>query len=189
MRIAVLASGNGSNLQALIDQAHGHDGIEIVRVAGDNPDARALARASDAQIPTAVFELCDFPDRATRDAAIAELLRADAVELVVLAGYMAILTPPFIAAFAGRIINVHPSLLPKHPGLGAIEQALAAGDPRTGVTVHHVDEGVDSGPVIAQEELAIEPGESLEHLTERIHRIEHRLLPAVVARIAAGGNG
>lgn len=186
MRVAVLASGNGSNLQALIDRVHRRDGVEIVRVVSDRPGVRALTRAAEAGIPTAVFELGDFADRAARDAAIAGRLEGDSVDLVVLAGYMAILSPDFIAAHRGRIINVHPSLLPKHPGLAAIDQALAAGERETGVTVHHVDEGVDTGPVIAQESLTIEAGETLESLTERIHEVEHQLLPSVVADFAAG---
>jgi phosphoribosylglycinamide formyltransferase-1 len=187
MRIAVLASGTGSNLQALIDQVHGQDGIEIVRVVSDKPGARALERAAAAGIPTTVLPLSDFADRAARDATIAAQLSADAVDLVVLAGYMAILSPDFIEAFAGRIINVHPSLLPAFPGLDAIGQAIAAGATETGVTVHHVDEGIDTGPAIAQESLAILPGETAEALARRIHEIEHRLLPAVVLNLSSQG--
>ncbi len=183
-RVAVLASGNGSNLQALLDTVHGQHGVEIVRVVSDKPSAHALQRAADFQIPTEVFELKDFDHRAARDDAMAELLRRDEIDLVVLAGYMAILSPQFINSFFGRIINVHPSLLPAYPGLDAIGQALAAGARETGVTVHYVDEGVDTGPVIAQESVAIVAGESLEDLTERIHAVEHRLLPAVVTQIA-----
>lgn len=189
MRVAVLASGSGTNLQALIDQVHGRHGIEIVRVASDKPGARALERADSAGIPVAVFALCDFADRAARDEAIAAQLASDDVELVVLAGYMAILSPEFIGAFFGRIINVHPSLLPAFPGLDAIGQALDAGAAETGVTVHYVDEGVDTGPVIAQESLTIEPGDTHETLAERIHAIEHRLLPEVVAQIARARAG
>lgn len=184
MRVAVLASGNGSNLQALIDQLHGRNNIELVRVISDKPGARALERAADAGVATAVFVLAEYADRAQRDGAIAAQLRADRVDLVVLAGYMAILSPEFIAAFEGRIINVHPSLLPAYPGLRSIERALEAGELQTGVTVHHVDEGVDTGRVIVQEAIAIEPGESLAALTDRVHAVEHRLLPEVVAQIA-----
>lgn len=185
LRIAVLASGEGTNLQALIDRVHGQGQAEIVRVVSDKPQARALARAGAAHIPTAVFAAGDYPDRPARDAAISRALEADSVDLVILAGYMAILSPDFIAAFSGRIINVHPSLLPKHPGLRAIERALEAGESETGVTVHYVDEGVDTGPVIAQETIAISEGETLDDLTARIHEIEHRLLPAVVAELAS----
>lgn len=183
-RVAVLASGEGSNLQALLETVHGRYDVEIVRVVSDKPGALALERAAGSGVPTAVFPVADFPDRAARDAAITEQLRADAVDLVVLAGYMAILSPEFIGAFFGRIVNVHPSLLPKYPGLRAVEQALEAGETQTGVTVHYVDEGVDTGPIIAQEPLAIEPGETPERLSARIHEIEHRLLPEVVAQIA-----
>jgi phosphoribosylglycinamide formyltransferase-1 len=183
-RVAVLASGNGSNLQALLDNVHNRDGVEIVRVISDKPGAFALQRAAASDVPTAVFPREDFEDRAARDAAIAEQLRDDDVALVVLAGYMAILSPQFIRDFEGRIVNVHPSLLPKFPGLDAIGQALRAGEAETGVTVHYVDEGVDTGPTIAQESLTIDPDEPLEALTERIHEIEHRLLPSVVARLA-----
>jgi phosphoribosylglycinamide formyltransferase-1 len=183
--VVVLASGEGSNLQALLDVVHGRYGVELVRVVSDKPGARALERAASADVPTAVFPLTDYPDRAARDGAMIVQLRADDAHLVVLAGYMAILSPEFISAFYGRIINVHPSLLPKYPGLRAIEQAIEAGDNQTGVTVHYVDEGVDTGPIIAQEMLGIASGETAEQLAERVHEIEHRLLPEVVAQLAA----
>ena len=183
-RVAVLASGTGSNLQALLDHVHGRHGVEIVRVISDKPGARALELAELAGVPSALFPIQNFPDRASRDEAIAQQLRDDDVHLVVLAGYMAILSPAFIAAFFGRIVNVHPSLLPAFPGLHALEQALEAGAGETGVTVHYVDEGVDTGPIIAQEALTIEPEESAEALAQRIHAIEHRLLPEAVAQLA-----
>lgn len=188
-RVAVLASGNGSNLQALLDTVQGRYGVEIVRVVSDKPGAYALERAAEFQVPTSVFALDAYDHRAARDDAIIELLRDEQIDLVVLAGYMAILSPEFINAFFGRIINVHPSLLPAFPGLDAIGQALAAGASETGVTVHYVDEGVDTGPVIAQETLAISPGETREALEERIHALEHRLLPEVVAQIAQARAG
>lgn len=167
---------------------HGRHGVEVVCVVSDKPSAVALKRAAAAGVPTAVFPAAAFEDRTARDAAITAHLREVGVDLVVLAGYMQILSPEFIAAFFGRIINVHPSLLPKYPGLRAIEQALEAGDSQTGVSVHYVDEGVDTGPVIAQEPIGIAPGESLESLTARVHEVEHRLLPEVVAQIAAARN-
>lgn len=186
MRVAVLASGEGSNLQAILDGVHDRHGVRVVAVLSDKPAARALERAAASGVPTRVFPLDEFAgDRAARDRAMADHLREVGVDLVVLAGYMAILSEQFTAAFFGRMINVHPSLLPKYPGLRAIEQALAAGDSQTGVTVHYVDEGVDTGPVIAQEMLGIAPGESLESLSERIHAIEHALLPEVIAQLAA----
>jgi phosphoribosylglycinamide formyltransferase-1 len=185
LRVSVLASGEGSNLQAILDVVHMKHGVEIVCVVSDKPGARALERAMDAGIPMAIFATHDFEDRRARDLAMASHLRDVGTDLVVLAGYMAILSEEFIGAFFGRIINVHPSLLPKYPGLRAIEQAIEAGESQTGVTVHYVDEGVDTGDAIAQEPIGIAPGESVEALTERIHEIEHRLLPEVIAQIAA----
>lgn len=183
-KIAVLASGEGTNLQALIDRIHGVD-VEIVAVGSDKPDARALQRAAQAGITTAVFPLADFADRAARDTAIASWLRERGATTIVLAGYMALLTPGFIATFRERIVNVHPSLLPQFPGLRAIEQALEAGVPETGVTVHLVDEGVDTGPVIAQEAVAIEPGADAATVRAALAPVEHRLLSQAVAELAA----
>jgi phosphoribosylglycinamide formyltransferase-1 len=189
LRVSVLASGEGSNLQAILDVVHKKHGVEVVCVASDKPGARALERASDVGVPTAIFPIDQFADRRARDIAIASHLKDMRTDLVVLAGYMAILSQEFIGAFFGRIINVHPSLLPKFPGLHAIEQAVEAGENHTGVTVHYVDEGVDTGDVIAQEMIGITPGESIAALTERIHAIEHALLPEVIAQIAAGRAG
>ncbi len=188
LRVSVLASGEGSNLQAILDIVHGNHGVEVVCVVSDKAGARALERASEVGIPFAIFQVSDFADRVARDRAMASHLRDMQTDLVVLAGYMAILSEDFIGAFFGRIINVHPSLLPKYPGLRAIEQALEAGDTQTGVTVHYVDEGVDTGEVIAQEAIGIAPGETAEQLAERIHVIEHKLLPEVIAQIAASRN-
>jgi phosphoribosylglycinamide formyltransferase-1 len=185
MRVSVLASGEGSNLQAILDVVHKKHDVEVVCVVSDKPGAKALERAAAVGIPFAIFQVSDFEDRAARDRAIASHLKDVGTDLVVLAGYMAILSEEFIGAFFGRIINVHPSLLPKYPGLRAIEQALEAGENQTGVTVHYVDEGVDTGHVIAQELIGIGPGETAEQLAERIHVIEHRLLPEVIAQIAA----
>lgn len=192
LRVAVLASGEGSNLQAIIDSVHGRFGVELVCVLSNKAEARALERAKSAGIPTETFTLAEFEDeqkpestpRLRRDLAMAEHLQTTGVDLIVLAGYMQILSPEFINRFFGRIINVHPSLLPKYPGLAAIEQALDAGEAQTGVTVHYVDEGVDTGEVIAQEPIGIGPGESIDSLTSRVHEIEHRLLPEVIAQIA-----
>jgi phosphoribosylglycinamide formyltransferase 1 len=184
--IAVLASGTGSNLQALLDKVHGRDGIEIVGVASNKPDAQALARAADAGVETAVFPAEDYPDRADRDHAMGEWLEARGAELVVLAGFMEILSPGLIARFRGRIINVHPSLLPAFPGVRSIEQALDYGVRVTGVTVHFVDEGVDSGPIIMQEAFELPYHRDIEGVETRVHEIEHELLPRVVRLIAAG---
>jgi phosphoribosylglycinamide formyltransferase 1 len=173
--IGVLVSGEGTNLQALIDAR-----LPIAAVASNKPCVRALERAERAGIPTGAFRLEEFADRGARDAAMAGWLAERGVELVVCAGYMHLLTPAFLDRFPGRIVNVHPSLLPEFPGTRAIEDALAAGVERTGVTVHLVDEGVDSGPVLAQEEVPVEPAETL---PERIHALEHRLLPLVVREL------
>jgi phosphoribosylglycinamide formyltransferase 1 len=170
--IGVLVSGNGSNLQALLDQ-----GLPVVAVASNKPYVRALERADAAAVPTSVFELEEYPDRESRDAAMANWLAGHGVELVVCAGYMHLLTQPFLDRFPQRIVNVHPSLLPAFPGAHAIADALAAGVQVTGVTVHLVDAGLDSGPIVAQEEVPVEPRGTLE---ERIHAVEHRLLPAAV---------
>ena len=175
--VGVLVSGNGTNLQALIDA-----GLPVSAVASNRRSARALQRAREAGIPTATFSLDCHADRTERDLVMATWLEEHGVELVVLAGYMHLLTKPFLDRFPGAIVNVHPSLLPEFPGANAIEDALAAGVETTGVTVHFVDEGVDTGPVIRQEPVPVEPRETLE---DRIHAVEHRLLPAIVAELVA----
>jgi phosphoribosylglycinamide formyltransferase 1 len=177
--IGVLVSGNGTNLQALLDAE-----LPVVAVASNKPGVKALERAERAGVATAVFQLEEFASREERDLAMAEWLGAQGAEVVVCAGYMHLLTPVFLEQFAA--INVHPSLLPAFPGLDAVGQALAAGVAETGVTVHFVDEGVDSGPILAQEAVAIEEGDSAESLYERIHAVEHRLLPDAVRVYLAG---
>ena len=173
--IGVLVSGQGSNLQALLDA-----GLPVRAVASNRKDAYALQRAREAGVPTATFSLDCHADREERDLVMATWLEEHGVELVVLAGYMHLLTPPFLCRFPERVINVHPSLLPDYPGAHAIDDALAAGCVTTGVTVHYVDDGLDTGPVIAQEEVPVEPRASL---VERIHAVEHRLLPQVVKEL------
>ncbi len=185
-RVAVLASGTGSNLQALIDRLHGRDGVEIVAVVSNKPDAQALGRARDAGIETEVFSTGDYPDRVSRDDALASWLDEREVHLVVLAGFMEILSNGFIERFRHRIVNVHPSLLPAFPGVRSIEQALDYGVQVTGVTVHFVDEGVDSGPIIMQRAFKLPYHRDIEAVEARIHEIEHELLPQVVGLIAAG---
>jgi phosphoribosylglycinamide formyltransferase 1 len=175
--IGVLVSGEGTNLQALIDA-----GLPVHAVASNRKDARALERARAAGIPSATFSLDCHADREERDLVMATWLEEHGVELVVLAGYMHLLTQQFLDRFPERIVNVHPSLLPAFPGLRAIDEALAAGVETTGVTVHLVDEGLDSGPVLCQEPVPVEPRESL---VERIHAVEHRLLPEVVRELCA----
>jgi phosphoribosylglycinamide formyltransferase 1 len=170
--IGVLVSGNGSNLQALLDA-----GLPIRAVAANRKDAYALIRAREAGVPAATFGLDCHAGREERDLMMATWLEEHGVELVVLAGYMHLLTTPFLDRFPGRIVNVHPSLLPEFPGAHAVDDALAAGVTETGVTVHLVDEGLDTGPVLKQEALPVEPRDTL---LERLHAVEHRLLPEVV---------
>jgi phosphoribosylglycinamide formyltransferase-1 len=186
MRVGVLASGEGTNLQALLDRVHGPE-VEIVAVASDQPAARALDRARAAGVPAAVFERGEFPGRAARDAAVADWLSEREVELVVLAGYMAILDDEFLERFAGRIVNVHPSLLPAFPGLRAVEQALTYGAKVFGVTVHYVEPGaVDSGPILLQGSVTLEGATDPAEVLAALRPIEHELLPRAVALIAAG---
>jgi phosphoribosylglycinamide formyltransferase-1 len=185
VRIGVLASGEGTNLQALLDTVHGGD-VVVVAVASDQPSARALHRAQAAGIPTRAFLRSEYGDRAARDAAIAEWLAQREAELIVLAGYMAILDAAFVARFPERIINVHPSLLPAFPGVRAIEQALDYGVTVFGVTVHLVDEGVDTGPIILQRALELPEARTPAEVHERLRPIEHELLPRAVALVAAG---
>jgi phosphoribosylglycinamide formyltransferase-1 len=175
--IGVLVSGEGTNLQALIDA-----GLPIAAVASNRSDAGALARADAAGIPNRVFELDQYSDRAVRDRELADWLQLRGVDLVVLAGYMHLLTPVFLDRFRDRIVNVHPSLLPQFPGGQAIADALDAGVDTTGVTVHYVDEGLDTGAVIRQEAVAVEPRATL---VQRIHAVEHRILPEVVRELCA----
>jgi phosphoribosylglycinamide formyltransferase 1 len=181
----VLVSGEGSNLQALIDEL-ADSPVEIVGVVSSRAEARGLQRAEAAGVETAVFSLADEPDRGKRDDALAGWLEERQVELVVLAGFMELLTPPFIRRFAGRIVNVHPALLPAFPGLGAIEQALEHGVKVAGVTVHFVDEGVDSGPIILQEAFELPYHRGIAAIEQHFHEVEHRLLPEAVRLIAAG---
>src|SRR5439155_11454404 len=157
-------------------------GLPVVAVASNRGGAPALARASCA---TAAFELSDFPDREARDAGMADWLEQQGVRLVVLAGYMHLLTSAFLDRFPDAVVNVHPSLLPEFPGAHAVEEQLAAGVAETGATVHLVDEGVDSGPILAQERLPVLAGDTPESLHARIKEIEHRLLPRVVGELCA----
>ncbi|CAN5209293.1 phosphoribosylglycinamide formyltransferase [soil metagenome] len=186
LRVAVLASGTGTNLQAILDTVHGNDGVEVVAVASDKPGAMALDRAADLGIRTDVFPASGFDDREQRDAAMAEWLAGREVDLLVLAGYMQLLAPLFIRRFENRIVNVHPALLPSFPGLDAIGQALRHGVRITGVTVHFVDDGVDTGPVILQRPVPVPPDRDRETLEAAIHATEHALLPEAIRMIAAG---
>jgi phosphoribosylglycinamide formyltransferase-1 len=184
LRVGVLASGGGTNLQALLDHVHGYE-ARIVAVASDRPEAGALERARRADVPTSAFPRGAHPDRATRDVAIADWLEAQGVELVVLAGYMALLGEPFVARFRDRIINVHPSLLPAFPGLAAVQQAIDHGAKVVGVTVHFVDEGVDTGAIILQQAIALPPDADADAVLTALRPLEHALLPEAVRLFAA----
>jgi phosphoribosylglycinamide formyltransferase 1 len=186
VRVAVLASGEGTNLQALLDRIHGRDGIAVVAVASDKPAARALERARAANVPASVFPADEYGDRAVRDRAITAWLKQQDTELVVLAGYMQLLSPEFLHAFGGRVINVHPALLPAFPGLHAVEQALAYGVKVFGITIHFVDEGIDSGPVILQQAVELPQARTVEDVMRTLQPLEHELLPEAVRLIAAG---
>jgi phosphoribosylglycinamide formyltransferase-1 len=185
-RIVVLASGSGTNLQAILETLHGREGIEVVGVGSDKPGAQALERAVAAGVDTAVFRADAYEDRLGRDAAMADWVAAQRADLVVLAGYMQLLSEPFVARFRGRIVNIHPALLPEFPGLDAIGQALAAGVQETGVTVHFVDEGVDTGPTIRQRPVPVPVGRERQVLEAAIHSVEHELYPEAIRMIAEG---
>jgi phosphoribosylglycinamide formyltransferase 1 len=186
LNVGVLASGTGTNLQALLDQVQGQNGIELVAVGSDRPGARALSRAEEAGVITAVFPAVDFGGREERDRVMSDWLSERGVELVVLAGYMQLLSREFLERFRGRVINVHPALLPAFPGLHAVEQALAYGVKVFGVTVHFVDDGVDTGPVILQRAVELPDVHSPQEVMDRLQPIEHELLPEAVRLIAAG---
>ena len=178
--IGVLVSGEGTNLQALIDA-----GLPLVAVASNRPAARALERARVAGIATGVFESADFKTRDERDEALARWLLARGVELAVLAGYMQLLRPRFFEVFGRRVVNTHPAPLPEFPGAHPIEDVLAAGVAETAATIHWVDEGLDSGPIIRRERVAIVPGDTADSLRARVQAVEHRLLPEVVRELIA----
>ena len=184
--IAVLVSGSGTNLQAIIDQVHGRDGIEVVAVASSKRGVRALERAEQAGIEARVFEAAAHPDRADRDRAIAEWLESLGVELVVLAGFMELLDADFLANFPNRVINVHPALLPAFPGAHPIEDQIAYGVKVSGVTVHFVDDGVDTGPIILQQAVTLPYTRDDKEILTVLHRTEHELLPRAVRLIANG---
>jgi phosphoribosylglycinamide formyltransferase-1 len=185
-RIVVLASGSGTNLQAILDSLHGGGEVEVVGVGSDKAAARALERARAAGVETAVFAAAEYGDRETRDAAIGDWVEGLAADLVVLAGYMQLLSAAFVQRFRNRVINIHPALLPAFPGLDAIGQVLEAGVETTGVTVHFVDEGVDTGPTILQRELPVPPGGERDELERAVHALEHELYPEAIRMIARG---
>ena len=180
----MLASGKGTNLQALLDDPDVGSRVDLV--ISDRVDAPALDRARARDIETVHLDPGSFPTRSAHDEALATLLRDRATDVVVLAGYMRVLGPEVVEAFAGRILNIHPSLLPAFPGVRAIAEAIDYGVRVTGVTVHLVDELLDHGPVVAQKPVQVQPGDTAETLEQRIHEVEHRLLPAAVAALLGG---
>ena len=185
MRVGVLASGAGTNLQAILDTVHGRDGVEVVAVGSDKPDAQALERGRAAGVGTAVFTTAEFAgDRGARDGAMAAWLVEEGVGLVVLAGYMQLLGANFLGRFPQRVINVHPALLPAFPGIRAVEQAIDYGVKTFGVTVHFVDEGVDSGPIILQRAVELPGATEAAEVRTALRPIEHELLCEAVRLIA-----
>jgi phosphoribosylglycinamide formyltransferase-1 len=184
-RVGVLASGTGTNLQAILDRVHGRS-AEVVAVGSNKPGCRALERAAALGIPTATFPKAEYESREARDTAMAAWLLDHEVKLVVLAGYMQLVGAAFLGRFPQRVINVHPALLPAFPGIHAVEQALAYGVKVFGVTVHFVDEGVDSGPVILQRALELPDVTDPDEIRDRLRPVEHDLLTSAVALIARG---
>lgn len=183
-KIAVFASGNGTNLQAIIDAVRrGGLAASIELVVCDRLGAYCLTRAREAGIPYFMFYPRKYPSKAAYEELILQQLMEAGVEYIVLAGYMRIIGLTLLNAYPQRIINIHPSLLPSFPGRDAIGQALDAGVPLTGVTIHYVDEGIDTGPTIAQRPVFIDPGESRESLEQKIHAVEHELYPQVLQEI------
>jgi phosphoribosylglycinamide formyltransferase 1 len=182
-----MVSGEGSNLQAILDKLHGRDGIEVVCVASNRAGARGLERARAAAVDTGVFDAAEHDgDRDARDRVLGDWLDQHQVDLLVLAGFMEILSPEFIHRFERRMINVHPSLLPAFPGIRAVEQAIEAGVRVSGVTVHFVDVEVDSGPIILQQAFELPYPADIDATEEAIHAIEHELLPRAVKLLASG---
>jgi phosphoribosylglycinamide formyltransferase-1 len=187
-RIAVFASGSGTNLQNLIDHARRDalGGARIVLVVSDRPESKAVERARRAGIPVLAADPRTYASKSAYEAEILSRLREHRVDWIVLAGYMRLLGPTLLQPYEGRIINIHPSLLPLFPGKDAIRQALEAGVKYTGVTVHFVDEGMDTGPVIRQQSVWLDPGDTYETLAQKVHQVEYRLLPEVVRWLVEG---
>lgn len=184
MRIAVFASGNGSNFQALAEAiASKQVDATICFLFCDNPKAYAIERAKKIGIPFTVFSPKNYDNREAYETELLKQLEINAVDLVVLAGYMRIIGPTLLTAYANRILNIHPSLLPCFPGKSSIRDAFEANEKKTGVTVHFIDEGVDTGPIIAQEEVAILPADTVDSLEAKIHQVEHRLFPQVIQKL------
>jgi formyltetrahydrofolate-dependent phosphoribosylglycinamide formyltransferase len=183
-KIAIFATGSGSNFQAIIDAIEsGSLNTEVCLLVCDKPGAFVLERAAKHHIPTFIFSAKNYPNKIAYELAILDELKQREVEFLVLAGYMRLIGATLLHEFEGRIVNIHPSLLPQFPGLDAIGQALAAGVKVTGVTIHYVDAGMDTGPIIEQQEVEVVQDETLETLQAKIHAIEHKLYPAVLQRV------
>ncbi len=185
--VAVVISGRGSNMEAIARAAHGAgSAYEVVRVIADRPSAGGLARAAALGVPTSVVPVKQFPDRDSFDAALAAEIEASGARLVALAGFMRILSEGFVERFAGQLLNIHPSLLPKYKGLDTHARALAAGDSHHGASVHYVTPELDGGPVIMQGRLRIRPGDTPDTVSARVHTLEHIIYPHVCSLIATG---
>jgi phosphoribosylglycinamide formyltransferase-1 len=183
-KIAVFASGSGTNFQAIIDAIKsGAVDASIQLLVCDHKEAYCVKRAEVEKVPTFTFTAKEYNNKAAYEKAILEKLHENKVEFIVLAGYMRLIGDTLLSAYQGKIVNIHPSLLPSFPGKDAIGQALAAGVNETGVTIHYVDEGMDTGPTIDQRSVTIEENETLESLAEKIHAVEHKLYPAVLQRL------
>lgn len=180
VKVAVFASGSGSNFQAMLDAALP---CRIELLVCDKPGAKVVERAKKMDVPVWEFSPQAFPSKEAYEQAIVEQLQERKVEWIFLAGYMRLVGPVLLGAYANRMINIHPSLLPKFPGLDAIGQAFRAGERETGVTVHYIDEGMDTGPIIAQESVDIYPNDTMETLETRIHQVEHMLYPQVIRKL------
>jgi phosphoribosylglycinamide formyltransferase 1 len=187
LQIVVLISGRGSNLLAIVTAAaRGTLRVRVTAVISDRPAAPGLLAAAQAGLVACTLDPGQFPDRSSYDAALADLVAQHAPDLVVLAGFMRILSASFVARFRGRLINIHPSLLPRYRGLHTHRRALAAGDAEHGASVHYVTEELDGGPVVAQARVAVLPGDTEQTLSARVQAAEHRLYPMVIGWIATG---
>jgi phosphoribosylglycinamide formyltransferase 1 len=187
-RFAVFASGSGSNFQAIVDKVQSGDlTAELSLLICDQPGAYVIERARMARIPTFVFRAKDYPSKADYEREISFLLKERNIDFIVLAGYMRLIGPTLLKEFEGQIVNIHPSLLPDFPGKDAVGQALAAKATWSGVTIHYVDEGMDTGPIIVQERIRLEDQETRESLQEKIQAIEHKLYPSILQMLLTRG--
>jgi len=184
MRVAIFASGSGTNLQAIIDAQI--KTIEIALVFSNKSDAYAIERAKNHNLPVEVIDHKSFESREDFDSEIVRILEPYNLDLIILAGYMRILSPELVRAYKGKIINIHPALLPSFPGINSARQALEYGVKYTGVTVHFVDEGVDTGPIILQSIVEIEDRDTEESLLQKIHKVEHQIYPEAIELVSSG---